>query len=709
MTAGIENFVQTVTLQPLAIDGMSLELALQGDTSAFNLPIDCCSYLLLMERESVAGGGCRPKFVEIIKYDGYEDDGVTLKITERGVGDTEARAWPIGAVVQQPFLKEHFACVLQQLCGIEALLIDQVKDSLIQYVELLRQNKRFADFLVAYQSGQSVQGRKILANAGDIKELSNTVASQGNALAQHKAQLSSVAMALAYQSEAKAMYLRSIGQSGLLRVRQYNYHGDFKRPATESGQPAHMHNHPQYRYLLGSGEVQFVINGYLGQTRHRDYSMVTPQAVGSNYTAVDYIQPPALPESLTTGSVEDQTTALRELFQRFQEGEMPEGFGWTLTALECWFEPFSEEVTDAYSGTFRHAQYVENMNQALREGIQWTAGGARHLGENYAFEMPVCRILDTEGNPVVGILKHRMIAVDVSSLGDLRPYIHRVDDPVRCTGMGVESTRFLIEENDYAGGMLDRMMGLLPGLDGHGAVLREEYPSSGYTVYDYFEQGQELNAAYYSRFTHTKGRDASNQSVLLRGFNDPYLFAASTSREEVLNTPINGLDYRFSWAIPMEVVLRTPLETWNPYEIPEASYGSLSAGSAGDGSQVDPLHGYNSSAYYYITPTQLFSGGGFADVADTVGSGVWMRGGDGEAYKCRESGHWVTLPTIDGVEGSIRQRYSIFPDHQDGSKAMQLARAGYLAYELSLIEGLNDDLKMEKRLFDQGQVIESLQ
>lgn len=680
MTAGIENFVQTVTLQPLAIDGMSLELALQGDTSAFNLPIDGCSYLLLMERESVAGGGCRPKFVEIIKYDGYEDDGVTLKITERGVGDTDARAWPIGAVVQQPFLKEHWQAIFEEI-GLVA--VNSFMSSLRNYAELLRQDKQFSKFVTDHAKDQAAWQKSVY---GSIET--------------QKQRINELAMLTAWQAEAEANYKRCTGQSGVLSVRQYTYHGPFSRIFTENGQPGHNHQHPQYKHLMGSGEVKVVMNGWQVGTRHRDWVPNCPAPVGSAFGATEYISPPAQPYQLTVGTPEEKTEALRDLFRRYQAGEMPEGFGWTLGALEAFFVPFTDVVSEYYNSP-RHAQEVTSLNAALRQIVRYASGGARNLDENEAFEMPICRVIDADGNAVIGVLKHRMTAVDVSELGDLRPYLEPVIDPIRQEGFGSNSNRFLVKENLNAPGMLDKMMELLPGLEGAGADLVERYHAGDratYQIYHYSEP-RYANAAYYSRFVRTLDDDASGRVVLQRGFNDPYLFTAMTTHENVLNTPIDGVDYRFSYALPMALCLRTPIEEFNPYDIPIADYEELGAGRAGNGTQSNPFHGRNDSIYHYMLPESFFSGSSLADAADTVSaSGVWMLGGDGQAHQVRESGNWVNFPKIPGVDGVVRQRYSIFPDHHDGSKGVQTALAMNQQHDVHLINDLSSRLVMAGRL-----------
>ncbi len=561
--------------------------------------------------------------------------------------------------------------LMDQLCGLESTLIYVLRESLSNYADLLKQGE-----LLDIAQGQLVKHGEVLSDLQ--RSLSDRFQGVSEAFFEHDSRLdgqlvdiNKLGATLAWQSETEASYKRTMGQSGLFGVRHYRYHGDLRQPHTENGQPAHMHNHPQYKNLAGSGEVQFVMNGYSGRTRHRDYGLYRPKSKDDPFLAVEYIEPPALPASVTTGTVQQQSDAMRDLFVRYHNGEMPEGFGWTMAVLQAWFQPFAEELQDAYQSD-RHQQDVNTLSAALRHTVRFSAGGGSHLGENDALEPLVARTLDANGRTVYGVLKHRMICVDVSELGDLRPYLDRVDDPIRSEGWGSESNRYLIRENVNGPSKLDEMMYLLPGLDGYGSDIEERYIAGGnYTIANYYT-GERLNASRHTRFMKSARRNASNRLAMKRGFNDPYLFVASTTREEVVNTPIDGLDYRFSYAIPMELILRTPLESWNPYDIPmSATYPPSGNGSAGA-----PYEGNHSSLYYYRTPVQFFSGSSFADGADTVSAGgAWFRGGDGQAYQVRESGLWVWLPKIAGIDEQIQTRYAIFPDHTEGGKAWQYAEA----------------------------------
>jgi len=193
---------------------------------------------------------------------------------------------------------------------------------------------------------------------------------------------------------------------------------------------------------------------------------------------------------------------------------------------------------------------------------------------------------------------------------------------------------------------------------------------------EYLDQTKVLNAGYYSRFAQALGDDAANRHHFIRSDYDPYLFTALNTRPEVLGMEFGGVNYRWSWAIPMEIVIRHPLETWNPYNVPLSSeVKSFTYGYGG--SQSKPIPGINPDyGMFFKTPAGVFAGSSRADEADTATGEYWVTCGDGEARKMRASGSWIETPPIKGTS-SARLRYPIHPEHQEGDKAYAEARATY--------------------------------
>jgi hypothetical protein len=517
--------------------------------------------------------------------------------------------------------------------------------------------------------------------------------------------LNSLGSLLAWQNEGNAIYRRMMGQTGIYGVRQYTYKGDLKRPHSENGQPAHMHNHAEYNDTCGSGEVIFVSNGYIGQTRHRDYRLLSNNSVvwdsthttytKPTYLSVKPVNPPNRPIIVDTGTPAEKVEAMRNLFKDYKNGQWPAGFGWTMSVLEVWFEEFSNNITDAFPSD-RHGQDVSTLSAALRDVLKYSYTGFKNRLENTAFESPLIKWVNADGSYRIGVLKHRMVCTDVSTLGDLRPYIEDLNDPLRSLSFGVETTRFRIKPGSGYD-MLDRLMALMPGLDGADAFIEEkhwDYNLRKYvSAYRVDIANQKLNAAYYNRMLKLLDDDAANLDTMIRGFNDPTLFVALNTRPEVMVQNIDNIDYRVSYAIPMELILRTPLEGWNPYNIP---FDGSIPHEGGKGLSInDPLEGYNNQVYY-LTPSELYSGYVPADVADTSKGYRFVRTGDDTVHTFYAAGQWVALPTITNV-GSIRKRYAIFPEYQEGSKAWQYAEAIHLQYGSALItEIINRDQQEEK-------------
>lgn len=487
-----------------------------------------------------------------------------------------------------------------------------------------------------------------------------------------------VAPISAWHYELQAELLRGLGQSGVYQTRSYHFGGDdaFDRPWSESFAPASIHNHPNFKGTPGMGEFTAVLNGYYVRTRHNDYRLKRPADVGSAFLATQDVDAPPVPAAIAgAGSVDAQIAALRGLFRDYQGGAFPGGFGWTLAYLEVWFEAYQETVSDTYD-SFRHQQYVTTVGAALREVLKYNYGGYKNPTENVAFEPPVVRFLDESGRPVMARLRYRIAAVDVSELGDLRQALVPVDDWAQSARTGRAPARFKIPEAANGPGMLDALMQKVPGLDGTGAVLTESY---GTAVIKEYGGAMPANAAYYRRF-NTGATDAANRNNFRRGFNDPTLFVAMTSRSEVCPMTVSGQTWRFSYAMPLELILRTPLERWNPHAIAEV------ASVSGAGTQASPYSGVNGNARFYRVPAAFYGTEmSFTDPADTGGSAAYVTAGNGQAVQVRAAGIHVALPSIPGV-GSVRCRYPIYPVFHEGSHAQGQVEA--MRRELETARGL---------------------
>ena len=228
------------------------------------------------------------------------------------------------------------------------------------------------------------------------------------------------------------------------------------------------------------------------------------------------------------------------------------------------------------------------------------------------------------------------------------------DDPLTYMA-NTRQARFEVEN-------LDRMCEMCPGLDGDYAILTETHTDEAGTVDTITDRDQRalisipLNAAKYNRRYRYSINDASNRNSADRGFNDPNLFVASTANPNV----VTG----FSYMIPLEIVARSCVESWNPLGIEYIDWNTLNAEDlAGNGSAVGaPLTGMNYRDYNMFTPYVTYSATGTAtDVADTR-TDAYMLNSNGVSSRVWASGIWDFTP-----DGLYRTRFPIYPVAQDFS------------------------------------------
>ena len=519
-----------------------------------------------------------------------------------------------------------------------------------------------------------IQNNLLVTVSSLRREVNASLVGQNDAMdaliTQQKIENSLMSRISAWQSEQNAEVLRGMGQSGVYLTRSYTLHGrdPRRRNFTEQYNPVNIHNHPNYFGMPGTAECSLIVNGYYLRTRHMDYLLKKSMPVGSSFLATEWINAPTVPASVTNaGSVDNQITAMRALFDQYNAGQFPAGFAWTLSYFEFWFEPLTEEFSDTYD-SFRHQQAVNTIDTAFRELMRYNAGGYKNRLENLAFECPVVKWV-VNGNPVTARLRYRVVAADLSSFGDLRPFIN-VNEDLGYQGYS-PSRRYWISEGTNAPGKLDEIMQSIAGLDGYGASAIERYIEGANVTAEikkYNSTTEAINSAYYNRFAALATADASGRNNFKRGFNDPYLFVATNTRTNVFAMPLNGFDYRFSYAIPFELILRTPLENWNPYNIPERTPVT------GTGSEANPYSGYNINNYNYKVPSGFYaSDPTFTDPADTGSSAAWVLDGSGTKRLCRASGIYVSLPGMVGIP-TFKIRHPVYPSYHEGSFAFQQIR-----------------------------------
>ncbi|MFY0309628.1 phage tail protein [Leisingera sp. D0M16] len=493
------------------------------------------------------------------------------------------------------------------------------------------------------------------------------------------------------QFELLAQIRRGYGQSGIRMGRHYAYGGDaaYHRPSVAAFASFGVHNHPNYPLMCGMPEITAIVNGHEVNTRHIDYKII--HSIGDAYLAVEDAVPPPVPPSVAAQAApEDQITEMREYLRAF--GAKDTGirdyrpyFDTYLSVLEVWLENLDgDQLVDTFP-SFRHQLSNLGHKHMNDDYIALMASGLKPRFENDDFKPTVVRVMRPDGAPQFAVLRYRVSAVRLGNYGEYPAHLmtSQVDDPVtrQATGnsdaqmdanrLGRYRVNYAIGDDSIARrsnpGLLDEIMSKVPGLDGLGAVINEDYTDTSDSGAEFvqrlmnFKTSDLMNSACYARFYSYEHAGAAGRRNYRFGYNDPFLFRAATTRQEVTSIPGMGGGHRISWAIPMELIVASPLASWNPYSIAEGGWPT------GNGnSQATAFSNAHRNGRWYMTPSVLFDGAGAPlDPADTDAA-AWMMCGDGQARLMRGSGVYVHMPEIQGVQ-TARIRYPIAPVHHEGS------------------------------------------
>lgn len=500
--------------------------------------------------------------------------------------------------------------------------------------------------------------------------------------------------AAAYEQQAELN--RARGQSGLVNCRAYGIGGSraYHRPGVSPYAAHNDHDHPNYEAMIGMGELSACINGYYFRTRHNDPNLRQPTQ--ASYLSTTTLPMPMVPTAvLWQPTVDAQIEEMRAFFQSFANQDDSREFGsyfrWNLLYLECWPEVLGDTIGDTYSSN-RHASNVASLYQAIAKHLMYSASGHQDRPENTPYIPFFTRMVDSTGKPTLALLRYRIGAVDLGNLDDqIISLVPRYDySLLQAQNVSYDqyvasrSCRFRMADEagevSFSGPtMIDSLMSRVPGLNGGGSLV-ETWNDTGtpYNSKVFGSNTQDLNIAYYNRW-YSMFFTASGRANSRRGWNDPTLFVASTTRPEVaatLDPTRSDAPLRYSYAIPLELILRTPLESWNPYGIP------LQATITGNGSVGSPYNGYNPVLYNHKTPASFFAGQApNGDPADTNAGDIRALDGAGTTRVVRNSGLYVHLPTISGIAQPIRIRYPIAPVYHEGS------------YEWGYCEALQEELR----------------
>lgn len=497
----------------------------------------------------------------------------------------------------------------------------------------------------------------------------------------------------AFQNLTQNAFNQQTMQAGILSCRQYNYHGQvdaMRRVWDRNYNPAGSHNHPNYDRMSGNAETTMITptGDYLA-LRHSDYRH--KQAIQhDDFLKTEDVPLPAVPASvLNAGDLDAQVIAMRELYQQYADGQFPEGFNFVLTYIETWVEPFTGDVAETFD-SFRHHVQIDKAVDQYRLNKVYADTGLKDRFENLPINKVFVAGLEDDGKPILGVLKGRFVCKDLSALGDLRPWLDVVDDPLMDVYRDISGERFSVRESHDRPGKLDEIMALVAGLDGESAYIEEAHKRYGITerIADWGTQNTQ-NAAYYHRWGSQLSDDASNRRNYQAGFNVPNFWKALTNRAEVLPSEFGGHTYRVSWAMPYEIILYHPVMGWNPHDLPLLP--SVPAnGDDGGKTEATAFEGIYPNKAWYRTPPEFYTDNSISDLADT-GAGVrYVKDRNGIARRVRASGIYIELPEIEGV-GKIRQRYPIYHRPQDGSYETSLATA-YHRRNLTMTDKLTAEI-----------------
>ena len=495
---------------------------------------------------------------------------------------------------------------------------------------------------------------------------------QGAVASQNLGALEVQSMHLADAStlEYVADILRTMGHSGFVNVRQYNTLSTYPygRVFDSNYGALNIHDHPNWRQLGGMAEISLIANGYYIRTRHNDYSFVE-QVTG---TQTRYIQSPSIPPSVQTvmdaaGSdpmdrYEASDALMAEYMQAFRNkaagpntSDWKNHFNVVFSYVEVWIQP-SDTFGDQFDSE-RHFIDADAIKDLLDKAMLYNASGHKQRTENVSFQHTTVRNTDlSDGKPQFSNVTWRIRSKDLGSIaafeskyGQLfdegstegllhpRPDHAQIDrwnykdqqDNVMDAWWNNRRARFRLDESrtyrshSTSLTVLDDIMAECPGLNGlDGEDITEYYELylDGLNLSDTNNEFRSdplvpLNAKFYNRRFTMSGFDASGRVDAARGFNDPNLFVSLNTQDfctpnEYVDKSGTIVQYRYSYALPLEMIVTTPLEDWNPLNMPEKATTILKAEAGSQvGPQTDPPRtGYNGRGFFHLTPSIFYDG-----------------------------------------------------------------------------------------------------
>uniref|UniRef100_A0A8W8KAP3 Uncharacterized protein n=5 Tax=Magallana gigas TaxID=29159 RepID=A0A8W8KAP3_MAGGI len=511
--------------------------------------------------------------------------------------------------------------------------------------------------------------------------------------------------------------IRSDGDSGIKQVR-LNHKGTrtFFSDTHSMGSINSIHDHSNYINTIGMGEVIPVLNGIEFRTRHNDYKLRMPHPNSTTYHATVDIPFPEVPPSVKSQpTLEKQIEEMKNYFKawKFQNPSFRDYRPYFKPVL-CYMEGAWTTNTKTLDEPFSSDRHFIDAASwfDLQEKIRFTSyTGGKHNLENFSF-LPTTIINMRNGTPEYAQWNYRILCHPIKGDLPLKAF-EPVDDLASRLAHKYNLTKFsmtrsarfhlaseyrhahflpekgygVFQDRVYTHSIMDTIMNQIPGKDNYPAKIFDK--SLGLEMLDPFSSSvNPLNTGYYHRRYKYDDKGAMGTKTNNRGFADKNLWVAQTTSNHIAPIHMNDchkvnrtyteckeIEARYTYAIPLEIIYMTPLNSWNPYNLPywDRKHGRYTPTKDHRNGAFNATNAYNGTNYanYYWTPTAFFSGKELNhDAADTVKNSVGVLDSHGNVRRVSASGIRIFLPNIPGV-GVLRQRWSVTPVHRDGSSVQK--------------------------------------
>ncbi|XP_023932771.1 uncharacterized protein LOC106155521 [Lingula anatina] len=500
--------------------------------------------------------------------------------------------------------------------------------------------------------------------------------------------------------------VRSDGASGLKQIRLQEigtrpYHAE----TYVGNSMASLHDHANYDRTVGLGEFIAVLNGVEFRTRHNDYKLRMPSRTSSAYHATEDIPFPGVPPEVTKlSSIQEQINEMKEWFKAWwSQDKSKRDYTKYFKPVLCFLEgawTYSDGSLEESFESDRH--FIDAASWFdLHEKTRFTSYAGRKSNlENFAYLPTTIMEMINGSVPRLAQWNYRILCHPLSKdipfsrfrlVDDLHNRVARGATMEK--QRGTRRARFQLNpslvldawgssEFSQSPDFLDSLMEEIPGWDNYKGVLNDTLDDD--TAWS-LNEDKPVNTAYYHRWFNSLKEGAMGINRRHRGFSDNNVFMAQTTQPNVA-----GLSYthchrkvcktfhqKWTYAIPLEIVYLTPLQSWNPYNLQhKGDYKSTLGKTVYDGpngtrrnglmTKAEAFNGINTKAYY-ITPHAFFDKTGTSprDPADTTRAAVGVLDRKGVLRAMTASGPRVFLNIPD--VGEVRLRWPIAPVHNDGN------------------------------------------